>query len=401
MFVEVGFSDNPDTAIAGREAIRQALQRAQRTDCCDMVLLFATARHDAHSLRKAVSTAVGPTVPIVGGAAIGVITNTQFGYAGDQVALALIWFAQGQCELFVQGGLNGSEVEVGRLLGQRLINKGIGPDTSIMLFYDAIDRSRGDVRIAMAVYLLQGLEEGMGFLPNIMGGGLQGDYTASATHQWTGTGIGQHTTLALAFGEGVRIDHTIMHGCRPATSYYTVTKADQQTILEINNVPALDFMEQLLGNSVPPENFPFFLAFGVNDGNKWGDFDETNYASRLCLAIDRERKALVMFEPDMVAGTEFQLMYRSLDFDYMMPRIDSLFANLEGRKAVFALYIDCAGRAAGYGGAEIEDALVVQRAVGNKVPLLGLYSGVEIASIKGRPRGLDWTGVFCLFSVPA
>jgi diguanylate cyclase (GGDEF)-like protein len=28
----------------------------------------------------------------------------------------------------------------------------------------------------------------------------------------------------------------------------------------------------------------------------------------------------------------------------------------------------------------------------------GLYTGVEIASIAGEPRGLDWTGVFCLFS---
>lgn len=71
----------------------------------------------------------------------------------------------------------------------------------------------------------------------------------------------------------------------------------------------------------------------------------------------------------------------------------------EGRKPVFALYIDCAGRAAGYAGTDLEDALAVQKTIAGRAPLMGIYSGVEIASVGGRPRGLDWTGVFCLFSV--
>ena len=43
---------------------------------------------------------------------------------------------------------------------------------------------------------------------------------------------------------------------------------------------------------------------------------------------------------------------------------------------------------------------MVQDTVAGRAPILGIYTGVEIASIMGRPRGLDWTGVFCLFSVP-
>ena len=144
----------------------------------------------------------------------------------------------------------------------------------------------------------------------------------------------------------------------------------------------------------------FFLTFGVNKGDKWGDYDEDAYANRLCLAVDKEREGLVMFEPDMVEGTEFQIMYRSLDLDYIAPKLESLFARLDGRRPVFALYINCAGRAAGYAGSDLEDALEIQRAVADRVPLLGMYTGVEIASVRGRPRGLDWTGVFCLFSVP-
>ncbi len=256
------------------------------------------------------------------------------------------------------------------------------------------------MRLKMATRLLNGLEKALGFLPPITGAGLQGDHICSLTSQYIGDGLGDNYATALAFGGGVHIDTAIMHGCRPVSPYYyTVTKADGPVILEIDHKPALSFMEELLGAAVKPEDYPFFLLFGVNHGERKGEYDETQYASRLCLGIDSARSGIVMFEPDMTEGVEFQLMFRASDLDYMKPNIEAVFDNLRGRKPVFALYIDCAGRCAGYGGTDIEDALVLQQIVADRVPILGLYSGVEIASVAGRPRGLSWTGVFCLFSV--
>ena len=140
------------------------------------------------------------------------------------------------------------------------------------------------------------------------------------------------------------------------------------------------------------------MIFGINRGKEGELPNSSNYANRLCLAIDKERNGITMFESDMVAGTRFQVMYRSLDLDYIPPIINQLFKDHADRRPVFAFYIDCAGRAAGQT-SELEDAVIVQRAVANRVPLLGIYSGVEIAPLMGKPRTLDWTGVFCLFSV--
>ncbi len=342
----------------------------------------------------------GDNVPIVGGWAIGTMTNEHFGYAGDQIGLAAFWFDGARCDIIAEGGLVGKEREVGERLGQRLLQREISADSPVMLFYDAIDRTQGDVRLIMATPLLKGLEDALGFLPDLVGAGLSGDYSNSATYQWTGSDIVQHHALALAFDGEVRIDSVIMHGCRPATSYYTVTKSDRQTILEINGEPALPFLDNLLGGAIVQQDYAFFLIFGINQGEKWGAFNENSYANRLCLGLDRERNGIVMFEPDMVEGTEFQIMYRSLDLGYIAPRIEDVFERQKGRKPVFAFYIDCAGRAAGYAGLDLEDAAMVQKAVAGRVPLLGIYSGVEIASVSGSPRALDWTGVFCLFSVP-
>ena len=397
MKVGIGHSDNPDSYAAGTQAASMAVNSAGRDGACDMTLLFSTARHDQIILRAAVTAVVGEGVPIVGGGAVGVITNDYFGYAGDQVAAACLWFDGVGCEFIYDGGLKESEVKTGERLGKKFAELGVGPESPVMLFYDALDCEEG-VRMLMATWLLAGIERGLGFFPDLTGAGLMGDHSCSPTDQWIGGAIGKHYAMALAFSGDIQIDSVIMHGCRPATGYYTVTKASGQVVQEINGAPALKFIDELIGSAIPPEAYPFFLIFGVNHGERWGDYDEDYYASRLCLGIDRETNGIIMFEPDMVEGTEFQLMFRSLDLDYIKPKIEKAFDNLGGREPVFAIYINCAGRCAGYAGIDTEDAVVVQRAVGGRVPVLGLYTGVEIASMGGRPRGLDWTGVFCLFS---
>lgn len=403
MFVGVGYSDSPDTEAAGTQAARQALAHAGAAGQlrpCDLVLLFATSSHDPAYLRSVVASIVGEGAGIVGGGCVGAIGNDAFGYAGDQVILATCWLNTVACDLVAEGGLVDHEAEVGHRLGRELANDGVARDTPTMLFYDAVNRTGGDVRLNLATPLLQGIERGLGFLPTtLVGAGLQADYACSAGMQFIGAETVEQHAFTLTFKGPLRIDSLILHGCRPSGERYRVTKADRQTILEINGQPAIPFLRDELRGGVPVEAFPFYMIFGINRGAPGAPFAPEHYANRLCFGLDRARDGIVMFESDMVAGTEFQIMYRSLDLDYIAPKIDALFLDTTPRRPVFAFYIDCAGRAAKYGGEDLEDAVVVQEAVAGRVPLLGIYTGVEIAPIQDKPRTLDWTGVFCLFSL--
>jgi hypothetical protein len=399
--VGVGYSDNPDTRMGGIQAAKSALNEGQTSKPCNLALLFSTTAHDAGILREAVASILGPNIPIVGGAAVGAITNDHFGYAGTQIILATMWLDDNvDCQIFYEGEIDKSEFTTGQRLGQKLLKAGVTPETPILLFYDSITRTPESMRLNMATTLLWGIEDTLGFTPHLAGAGLQGDYAASMTKQWIGHEVVQHHALAIVFTGQIQMDCVIMHGCKPATGYYTVTKSDLQTILEINDQPALSFIKNLLGPAISQEEYPFFLIFGINKSDKFGPFAEKSYASRLCLAIDPSRDGIVMFEPDMIEGTEFQIMLRAMDYDYMPPRIEKLFSNLNCRQPVFCLYIDCAGRAGAYAGSDLEDAEVVQNSIAKRAPLLGMYSGVEIARVEEELRGLDWTGVFCLFSVP-
>ena len=140
------------------------------------------------------------------------------------------------------------------------------------------------------------------------------------------------------------------------------------------------------------------VTLGVNKGDKFGEFREEDYANRLCMAVDEERRGLIMFEPNLMEGTEAQLMARRFDLNYVGERSEELLKSIADRKPFFALYIDCTARASAFSGTEGEEAEGVQKTIGTKMPLLGIYSGVEIAKVGQGMQALDWTGVLCIFS---
>ena len=397
MQAAVAFSNEPDSFTAAAHAAREALADLGGVTP-ELALIFHTAEHDAEQVRAGTRHMLGDETRLAGGHAVGTITSDRFGYGGHELALGL--FAGVDPAIHVRAPLAGDEEAIGRALGADLQAAGLSR-TPLLLLYDAINRTASGMQLNMATPLLRGLEASAGPLGPVVGAGLTGDMRGSATWQIIDDDVAQQNAIALSFGRDLQLHEVILHGCEPASDYKTVTRADGPVILELDHRPAVDVISELVGHAVPPTAFGFFVTLGVNLGDRWAPYDSGVYLNRLCLKVDRRRGGIILFESDIVEGTRVQLMHRRVDFEDIQPRIDRVFTALEGRRPVFALYIDCAGRAAGYAGVDREDALLVQQAVAGRVPLLGWYSGVEIASVLGRPRPLDWTGVFCLFSEAA
>ncbi|MBF0194208.1 MAG: FIST C-terminal domain-containing protein [Magnetococcales bacterium] len=400
--VGIGFSEDTDSLAAGVEAVQVAMEQLGSNDV-SQALLFSTSRHDPILIAQGIKSEIGNNVPIIGGYAVGVITSEDLGYDGYQVGIILISSKSTKFDLFKVDGLHDNELACGEDLGKQIMNSlPENGDQGLMLFYDSVNREGKHLKLNMAVPLLKGISKHLdeSVMQNLVGAGLVGDMSCNSTWQWYNNEINQGSAMALMLSGGLTMHTTVLHGCRPASDYHTITKAESSTVFEINNRPALEVISELLGkdNDVPWKEYSFFVTLGVNQGEKYAPFQEENYQNRLCLRADIKRKAMVMFEPDLVAGSEFQLMRRSVDFSYISERVEELFENIpEGKTPVFAFYIDCAGRAAAYCGADEEDAGAVIEAIDGRVPLLGIYSGVEIGPIGGRPQSLDWTGVLTLF----
>lgn len=49
-------------------------------------------------------------------------------------------------------------------------------------------------------------------------------------------------------------------------------------------------------------------------------------------------------------------------------------------------------------GSEGEEGAEIQKVIGSAMPLLGIYTGVELGAVSGQQQALDWSGVLCVFS---
>jgi hypothetical protein len=398
--VGIGWSENPDSFAAGREAACAALHHGGFDSCC-LALIFSTSKHDPVAFRDGLRTTLGAETRLIGGYAIGVLTNKNLGYDGYQSGVVLFSTDSIQFDLLHAPGLPDNELAVGEALGQQLAARSYAGEPNVLLMYDSMNHKHGQIKMNMATPLLQGLQKY--FEPaRLAGAGLCGDTPRDPVRLWFDDEIEHGTVQALVLSGDVQMDTVVMHGCKPAGAYHTITASDGATVLEIDGRPALEVVAELLGpdSGYTFADYRFFVTLGVNKGDKFGAYNEDLYANRLCCNVDEERGGLVMFEPDLTPGTEVQLMRRSVDFGYIAQRTRDVLQRIEGRRPFFALYIDCAGRASAYCGSDGEEAAEVQRALGD-IPLLGLYCGVEIAKVGSDLQPLDWSGVLCIFSESA
>lgn len=398
----VGYSENTKSYDAGVETASAAMAEAS-LDKCDLAIMYSTSKHDPAHLRDGVRSVIGPTARLIGGYSIGTITKDRLGYEGYQVGVAVISSDSMKIDMFMEKALPDNEYNVGVKLAEQIKSKDYEGTPNILFMYDGIKDKplEGMVfNLNLATPLIEGMEKAMGTWPPAAGVGMLGDFQGNPTYQWFDDRIEQQAAMALVLSGGVRMDTIIIHGCKPSGGYHKITKTEGNVVLEIDGKPAVEAIAELFGPDSYKswEEYPFFVTLGVNKGDKFGEFKEEKYANRLVLGVDKDRGGLIMFEPDLKAGAEFQLMQRSFDFSYIRQRAEDLLNRIGDRKPFFALYIDCAGRASAYSGTEGEEAEEVQKIIGSEMPLLGMYSGVEIAKVGMDMQALDWTGVLCVLS---
>ncbi|MBW3672197.1 MAG: FIST C-terminal domain-containing protein, partial [Acidobacteria bacterium] len=364
-------------------------------------LLFATSKHDPQALRDGIRSVIGPDARLTGGSAVGVITNDRLGYEGHQVGVAVLASPELRVDLFVAREIKDREYDAGRELGERIAAAGLF-DPNLILMYDLVkSQVEEGISLNMATPLLAGLTDALeGSWPPTAGGGLMGDSQFRDSFQLNEDFIEHQSAIALALAGGIRMDTIICHGCKPASSYFTITRADGNVVLELDGRRAVDVVAQWMGSDSDErawEDYPLYITLGMNHGEKFGCYQEDDYAVRLCMDVDRERGGLAFFGDDLQTGKEVQLMRRSIDFSYIGQRVRSLMSRLDDRRPVLALYIDCIGRAGAHG-IEGEEASEVQRIVGERVPMIGWYVGCEIAQAGASMQSHNWTGVLSVLS---
>lgn len=192
-----------------------------------------------------------------------------------------------------------------------------------------------------------------------------------------------------------------MNGCVPASSFLTITRIDGAEVYELDGEPALTVLERRLGiplTAGPGGSLSLVATLGQKQGDPFAPFNEHKYVNRLILTADPEAGSVTLFEPDFEVGSRVQIMARdnAVMLDSVRRGVNAANEIIRHGDTAFSLYIDCAGRASVRSGAAREEASLVVDGLDQSAPLVGLYSGVEIAPFDGAPRALDWTGLLAV-----
>ena len=399
----LGEARHNDAFSAAQSAARQACERLGATP--SWALAFGGGRLDPAVLLHGLRSVLGE-IPIVGGSTAGLITARGATLTGFECGLLLF------AEPLAPGAIV-SETQAGRYdahaAGQRLgaALRAADPEAStILLLYDSVHVAT-PLQLHIGSHLVNGFHAGLdGLGAQLIGAGTLGELTMETSAIFDGHEVRRHSLVAVSMPKGLHSHIRITHGCYPASDFMTITRLEGECVLELDGRPALSVVAERLALSeaefarmTPPV---LALALGEKQGDPFAPFADANYNNRLVMAADAESGALLLCEADFAVGSRVQLMDiepQSM-LDSVREQTDSLFAELGAATPLFGLYIDCAGRSMAFSGTEEDETAPVRTRIGKRCPLLGFFSGVEIAPVRGRPRPLDWTGVMAIFTRP-
>ena len=367
-------------------------------------MAFCHGELDHTDFFNGVKSIVGET-PIIGGSAIGIITNVDLSYDGYPSGVALLQSDEITFQIASADHLDSDAVRAGQSLANQFSVS--AADRLLLMFYDSIKiaaTATSPPHMNASLPLIYGIESVLSPILPIVGAGVLSNLQFTNTKQFCGSSVRQQSVVGALLSGDFHVYCSVMHGCSPIDGlYHQITKMEGANIYELDGRPIVEVIDELHGNQGWRQQCPLgLLTVGVNHGERF-QYEESKYVNRLITGILPDGSGIGLFEPDLEEGMEIQFMFRdgNLMIDSAKDNSVKLLNKIsaDGKSPVFGLYINCGGRAAAQSDTETEEAAEIQKAMNKySVPLFGFYSGVEIAPIDGQNRGLDWTGVLMILA---
>lgn len=384
----VGLSTEKDTERASREATVTALARA-RVDTAELAIVFATTDHGprySRLLRTVKETA--QATHVVGCSAGGVLTTDGEVERAPGVAVLTVQTDTFSASRFFIPQLRGRGQEIGQEVGA-LVRSSPGPHSLLVAFPDTYNFN--------SAAFFSGLHEAAPGVP-IVGGGASEDGTLGETFQFCGDVVSNDAVCgALLSGQ---FHHTIgiAQACQPISPVLTVTKSHQNLILELDGKPAFEVFAEVVHQPLLEDlrRAAAFVFVGLPVDPERQRIVRGEYVVRNLVGFD-PRQGIVAVADEIRQGQKivFTLRDGSVSREDLKVTLE-VQAQLWGeQKPSFGLYFNCLGRGRGLYGLPDLDTAYIKQYLGD-LPLIGFFTGCEIAPIQQRHSLHQYSGVLVL-----
>lgn len=226
--------------------------------------------------------------------------------------------------------------------------------------------------------LVKSLEQTLGKMITIFGGGSSDDFSFKNSVQLYNDQILRHSALGVLLGGEVNIGVGGRHGWKPLGKPRFVTKSRGNRLFTIANHKATDFYNDYLNMDVlqlsktQKEHISLLYPLGLKIS------DEDGYLIRN--AIDFSPDGSILCLGDIPEGSEIHIMIGNKDFcrEAAQQAAEEAHRNLLGKKAKLILIFDSLTRLKIFGRTAHQEIKRVQQVFGNDIPIFGMFTHGEV-----------------------
>ncbi|HEX3977888.1 MAG TPA: FIST N-terminal domain-containing protein [Solirubrobacteraceae bacterium] len=383
MRVGTGLSDEHDSGTGAAAAARAAAQQLDGAEA-DLALVFASGAHlaDPEEMLAAIHAELAPAA-LVGCGAGGVLGHGRELEGGTGVAVWAAALQRGEARAFHVTVRR--EEDVGVLDGM----PEIGTDAAVIMLSDPYSFPTDAV--------LDGIADAAPGVPVL--GGLSSGRSPMGDAALFADGRVVHEGAVGLCLNGVELLPCVSQGAAPLGREMTVTAAEGNVIYELAGRPAVQAIEQAVGELPPDERA--LVAAGlligiVIDGGK-PEYEQGDFLVRGVTGADPALGAITVgavVTPGQVVRLHARDA-RSADED-LRRELRLRAAAIGGQRPAGALVFSCNGRGHTMFGTRDHDAGLVQDELGG-VPAAGFFAAGEIGPVGGRSFLHGFTATLAVF----
>lgn len=134
----VGYHNQKNAFLSGINTAQSAIKNGG-IEKPSLVLAFCGGQVDGEDFFKGLRSVVGTHVPIMGGSAMGIITNSELCYEGFPAGAAILELDDNPCRIASADSLDKDEMRAGKRLAQGFSGEREGK--LLLVFYDSVKHS--------------------------------------------------------------------------------------------------------------------------------------------------------------------------------------------------------------------------------------------------------------------
>ena len=384
----VGLSTQQDTEKAAFEAAHTAITRAGSSHA-DFALVFATASHGpGYSLLLRTIQETTQATHVVGCSAGGVLTSDGEVERASGVAVLTVRTDAFAASRFFIPQLRGRGYETGKEVAA-LVRPRLKEENLLAVFPDTYNFN--------AASFFQGLSERVPQLATV-GGGASEDGSVGETFQLCGDTVSNNAVCGLLLSGHFQHSLSIAQACQPIGPVYTVTKSHQNLLLELDGRPAFEVFAEVVHKPLADDlrRAATLVFIGLPVDSERQHIARGEYVVRNIVGFD-PKQGIVAVADEIRQGQKMVFTLRNGDGsrEDLKVTLEEQAQAWEGTPPSFGLYFNCLGRGSGLYGFPDLDTSYIKQYFG-EIPLIGFFSGCEIAPIRKQSALHQYSGVLVL-----